>query len=108
MLQYKTTCIPSTTFNDVKKSEFRKGLTLNTANKAIAPIGKAIEDEARGGWTLHSIESIPQTIARKKSFMEKLFGWIPFVGSWLFPTMKTEVYHGTEVYLYVLVFVKES
>ena len=40
--------------------------------------------------------------------MEKIFGWIPFVGSWLFPTMKAEVYHGIEVYLYVLVFVKES
>lgn len=107
MLQYKTTCIPSTAFNDVTKAEFRSGLTINTANKAIAPVGKAIEDEAKGGWTLHSIECLPQTIARKKSLWEKIFGWIPFVGSWLFPTMKQEVLVGVEVNMYVLVFVKE-
>lgn len=108
MLQYKTTSIPATKFGDITKGEFRSGLTLNTCNKAIAPIGKAIEEEAKGGWTLHSIECLPQTIARKKSLMEKIFGWIPFVGSWIFPTMKQEVYHGVEVYMYVLVFVKES
>ena len=108
MLQYKTTCIPATKFGDVTKQEFRSGLTLSTGNKAIAPVGQAIEEEAKGGWTLHSIECLPQTIARKKSLMEKIFGWIPFVGSWLFPTMKQEVYSGVEVYLYVLVFVKED
>ena len=108
MLQYKTTCIPATKFGDVSKLEFRTGLTVDTCNKAIAPVGKAIEDEAKGGWTLHSIECLPQTIMRKKSLMEKIFGWIPFVGSWLFPTMKQEVYVGTEVHMYVLVFVKED
>lgn len=107
MLQYKTTCIPATSFGDVSKAEFKAGLTLDTCNKAVAPIGKAIQDEAKGGWTLHSISNIPQNIRRQKSTMEKVFGWIPFIGSWLFPTMKQEVYIGVDVYLYVLTFVKE-
>lgn len=108
MLQYKTTCIPATSFNDVTKREFKHGLTLNTCNKAIAPVGKAIEDEARGGWTYHSMSVIPQNIRRKKTLMEKIFGWIPFIGSWIFPRMKQEVYFGVELYLYVVTFVKEA
>ena len=108
MLQYKTVAIPAYTFNDVTKAEFRNGITVGTANKALEPINKVVEEEAKGGWTLHSFQCIPQTIARKKSLMELIFGWIPFIGSWIFPTMKQEVYIGVEMHIYTLVFVKEA
>jgi len=108
MLKYKTVCIPEFTFNDVKKAEFRDGITVGTANKAIEPVSKVMEDESKGGWTLHSVQCLPQTIARKKTLMEKIFGWIPFIGSWIFPTMKQEVYLGKQVHMYILVFVKED
>ena len=108
MLQYKTICVPSVIFNDVTKKEFREGLSQETISKAIDPVRETIEAEAKGGWTLHSVQTIEQTIARKKSLMEKIFGWIPFLGTWLFPTMKQEVYLGTECDIHVLVFVKEE
>ncbi|MCD8373178.1 MAG: hypothetical protein LUD27_07755 [Clostridia bacterium] len=107
MLQYKTTCIPNPCYRGVEKSEFKHGLTVETGNKAIAPIGQAIQNEAKGGWSLHSIECLPQKIARKKGILEKLLGWIPILGSWLFPSMLRECYDGVDFYMYVLVFVKE-
>lgn len=106
MLQYKTSCIPSEVYSKATKHEFRTGLTKKTADAALAPVGLAIENEAKGGWTLHSIECLPQRIARKKTLMEKIFGWIPFIGPWIFPTMKAET-SGVDFHLYVLVFVKE-
>ncbi len=107
MLLYKTTCIPSVPYADATKDDFQNGLSVDTANRALAPVGKAIEEEARGGWTLHSISNLPQHISRKKTFFEMLFGWIPFLGKYICPRLD-EVYKGKEYHLYVLVFVKES
>ena len=108
MLQYKTVCVPSVIFNNATKKEFKEGLSQETISKAIDPIRETIEVEAKGGWTLHSVQTVEQNIARQKSLMEKIFGWIPFIGSWLFPTMKQEVYIGIECDIHVLVFVKEE
>lgn len=107
MIQYKTTSIPNVPYTGVKKSEFYKGLTVDTCNKAIAPIGQAIQNEAKGGWKLESIECLPQKISRKKGFLESLLGWIPLLGGWIFPSMAQECREGVDAYLYVLVFSKE-
>ena len=107
MLQYKTTCIPSVPYKGVKKREFYSGLTVDTANRAIAPVGQAIEAEGRGGWTLHSIDCLPQRIIRKKTIGELIFGWIPILGRLLCGRIG-ETREGMDVDLYVLVFVRES
>ena len=54
MIQYKTTSLPCTTYRGdngkgVKAKEFYRGLTLETCNKAVAPIGQIIQNEAKGG-----------------------------------------------------------
>ncbi len=108
MTKYKTTSIPNVPYRGVKKKEFYRGLTVDTCNKAVAPVGQAIENEAKGGWALHSIECLPQKISRKKGILELLLGWIPLLGSWLFPSIKTEVKEGVDFYLYILVFSKED
>ena len=107
MLQYKTTCSPNVPCRGVSKSEFYNGLTVDTCNRALAPVGQAIQNEGKGGWTLHSIQCLPQKVARKKGILEFLLGWIPLLGGWLFPTMKKECGEGVDFYMYVLVFVKE-
>lgn len=107
MLQYKTTCIPNICYKGVPKSEFERGLSTGTVNKAIAPVGHAIENEAKGGWSLHSIECMPQRMAREKGILETLLGWIPILGNWLFPSMQHECRDGVDFYIYVLIFVKE-
>ncbi len=108
MLQYKTVVIPVNPYS-LKKNEYRSGrLSVEKANEAVAPLGKAIEQEARGGWRLHSIQSLPQRMVRKKSILELLLGWIPFVGRLLFPTMHDECYSGEDWYLHVMTFVKEK
>ena len=107
MLQYKTTVIPNETYHGVKKDEFYNGITVETGNKAIAPVGKAIQEEAKGGWKLHSIEVLPQSITRKKGFFEIILGWIPILGNILFPNMKEECKIGVDRRMYVLIFVKE-
>ena len=107
MLQYKTTCIPAYTHRGVSKREFEEGITVETGNEAISPIGKAIQREAQGGWTLHSIEVISQKIARSKGILEILLGWIPLLGSLMFPNMQKETVEGITYYIYVLIFVKE-
>ncbi len=108
MVKYKTVSIPNQVFKGVAKSEFERGLTVATANKAIAPVGKVIENEARGGWHLHSIEVIPQKIARKKGLFEFLLGWIPILGNWLFPSMREECVDGVDFYMYVMIFARED
>ncbi len=108
MLQYKTVCIPNQVFKGVAKSEFERGLTVATTNKAIAPIGKVIENEAKGGWHLHSIEVIPQKIARKKGLLETLLGWIPIVGNLLFKSMYSECVEGVDFRIYVMIFAREN
>lgn len=108
MLEYKTTCIPSSTYKNATKKEFERGLSVETANKALSPVGMAIQNEAKGGWTLHSIELLSQKIARKKTIFEKLLGWIPIVNLLFFPTMRRETTEGYEFFIYTLVFVRES
>lgn len=108
MIQYKTTCIPNVPYTGVSKAEYNGGLTVSSANAAIAPIGKAIENEAKGGWILHSVECIPQRISRKKTLFEVLLGWIPILGNLIFPTMNKQCGEGKDFNLYVLVFKRES
>ena len=108
MLQYKTTVIPAIKYEGVSVKEFEFGITVETGNKAVAPIGAAIEAEAKGGWTLHSITLLPQRFTRKKKISEILFGWIPILGRLIFPNMYTETKLGHEANVYVLVFVKEA
>ncbi len=108
MLQYKTICIPVQPFK-LTKREYRSGLLqTDRANAAVAPLGKAIEAEAKGGWILHSVQAFSQRMVRKKGILELLFGWIPILGGLLFPTMKTDCYLGTDWYLHVITFVRES
>lgn len=107
MLQYKSICIPDVKYDGVPYEEFKKGITVETGNRALAPINAAINEEGKRGWTLHSLELIPQTFKRQKSMMEKVFGWIPLLGKALFPTMIQEVKFGTEFKIYVLIFVRE-
>lgn len=76
MLQFKTVALPATEIT-VKGEEM---YTVETANKVLAPIGQVIQNEAKGGWTLHSYVVIPATVIRKKGILEKIFGWIPILG----------------------------
>lgn len=107
MLQYKTTVLPNIPYTGVKKKVYINGLSAAEANKAVAPLGQAIQTEAKGGWKLESIEFLPQNIVRKKTFLELILGWIPILGNWLFPSMKDETRKGKEVHYYILVFSKE-
>lgn len=77
--------------------------SLETANRVLAPAGQVIQNEARGGWSLHSCVVIPATVYRKKGFFEKLFGWIPIIGS-IFRGNQPDEIHPQ---YYSLIFVKE-
>ncbi len=76
MMQFKTVALPATMLSVKNKDMY----TLDTANKALAPIAQRIQDEAKGGWTLHSCVTLPATIKRKKGIFEILLGWIPVIG----------------------------
>lgn len=75
MMQFKTVALPITELKLKEKDMY----TLQTANIAVAPIARVIENEAKGGWHLHSYVVIPAVIMRKKSIFENLFGWIPII-----------------------------
>ena len=107
MVQYKTTVIPQTPYTGVPKREYYNGISVDTGNRAVAPVGQAIQNEARGGWHLHSIECLPQVITRKKSLFELIFGWIPIVGSLLCRNLN-ECTEGRTLGVYVLIFAKEE
>lgn len=77
--------------------------TLKTANLTLAPIAKAIENEAKGGWHLHSYVVAPATVYRKKGIFEVLLGWIPVIGG-LFKSKEPDVI--TPDY-YMLIFQRE-
>lgn len=76
MLQFKTVALPATSVT-VKGAEM---YTVATANKVLAPIAKAIENEAKGGWKLHSCVTIPGTVFRKIGILERFLGPIPIIG----------------------------
>ena len=99
MVQFKIVALPSTEIT-VKGSEM---YTRATANLVLAPIGKAIEAEAKGGWKLHSYVVIPATVRRKKGIFEILFGWIPIIGDLFCPNKPDYI---TPEY-YSLIFEKE-
>ena len=77
MIQFKTVVLPMPEVRVKKESDL---FTVETGNKAMAPIAKVIENEARGGWHLHSCNSIPAHIYRRKGCLEILLGWIPIIG----------------------------
>lgn len=107
MLKYKTLAIPSVPFKGVKKNEYYGELSMDTASEAVAPVGLVVEEQAKSGWILHSVKFLPQTIIRKKTIFELLFGWIPLLGWWLFPNLD-DTRNGKDVMIYTMVFVKES
>lgn len=99
MMQFKTVALPATEIKVKGKDMY----SLDTANKVLAPIGKHIQEEAKGGWTLHSYVVIPATVHRKKGILEIIFGWIPIIGA-LFRSNKPDII--TPQY-YSLIFQKE-
>lgn len=103
MLQYKTIAIP----NPVIKGKFYKDFTQEKAQESIQDISSVIQSESSKGFILHSIETIEKRIVRKKKLPEKFFGWIPFLGNYIFPTMREECGYGRQISVNVLVFVKE-
>lgn len=76
MTQFKTVAMPATEITVKGKQMY----TVDTANKVLTPIGQRIQEEAKGGWTLHSYVVIPATVHRKKGILEIIFGWIPIIG----------------------------
>lgn len=103
-MQYKTRCIQSYGLK-VKKKIYRSGLDKESEKEAIAPFAEVIEYEASLGWVLHSVVPFDKHIYRKRSFWEWLVGWIPFVGDFLCPHLKEEVFRGKNCTLYFLTFV---
>lgn len=76
MIQFKTVALPATTIKVKKKDMF----TVETANLALAPVAQYIQNEAKGGWILHSYVIMPATVWRKKGLKDVLhflLGWIP-------------------------------
>jgi hypothetical protein len=80
--------------------------TLETARLAVAPYAKTIEDEARGGWALHSLTLIKARVVRRKGILEILLGWIPVIGGLFKPKKNNADYYEPEYY--IAVFVKET
>lgn len=76
MTEFKTVAIPATEIMVKGKAMY----SLDTANKVLAPIANHITEEAKGGWELHSLVTIPATVYRKKGILERLLGWIPIIG----------------------------
>lgn len=99
MTQFKTVAIPATQLTVKAKDMY----TVETANAALAPIAQRIQDEAKGGWTLHSYVVMPATIIRKKGILERLLGWLPIIG-FLFRSNKPDEIHPN---YYTLIFFKE-
>ncbi len=77
MIQFKTVVLP---LSEVRVRKEKDLYTVKTANEAIAPIARIIENEARGGWHLHSLTTIPAYVYRRKGILEWLLGWIPIIG----------------------------
>ncbi len=90
MLVYKTIVIPSTVYNYASKKEMQLGISNDTLKSATSPINDAIKEHAKNGWAFHFISSMQQRLARKKTLLEKIFGWFPIIGPACFPSMKTE------------------
>ncbi len=105
MLQYKTVYMPGTT-TKIKKSEWDAGFSSALLDSSVTPFGQKISDEAKGGWTLHSVVALPVNVTRKKTIIEMIFGWIPLLGSWICPRLN-ECYLGKSMEVISLVFVKE-
>ena len=99
MMQFKTVALPATEIM-VKTNEM---YSVETANRVLAPIGQRIQEEAKGGWKLHSYVVIPATVIRKKGLLERFLGWIPIIGL-LFRSKEPDVI--TPQY-YSLIFQKE-
>lgn len=77
MMQFKTVVLPCSRLKVRKEEDLYK---VKTANEAIAPIARVIENEAKGGWHLHSVTLIPAHIYRTKGCLEIILGWIPIIG----------------------------
>ncbi len=108
MLKYKTVIISSIVYNNTPKKEMLIGVSKETLERATSPFAEAIKENAKDGWAFHSMFSMHQRLARQKTVLEKIFGWIPLLGPAIFPRMKMECYEGIEYPIYMLVFVKEE
>ncbi len=100
MMQFKTVVLPATRLRVNKEEDL---YTVKTANEAIAPIARVIENEARGGWHLHSCTIIPAHIYRNKGCLEVLLGWIPIIGA-IFRSKATDF----DPEYYTLIFQREA
>ena len=99
MLQFKSVAIPATEIK-VKGDDM---YTVETANRVIAPVAMHIQQEAKGGWHLHSYVICPATVKRRKGIFEFLFGWIPVIGLF-FRSNKPDVIYPN---YYMLIFQRE-
>ncbi len=99
MTVFKTVALPAAQTTAKAKDMF----SLETANKALAPIGQAITEEGKGGWVLHSYVNVPITVWRKKGIFEILLGWIPIIGK-LFQSKDPDY---VDINAYALIFQKE-
>lgn len=100
MMQFKTVVLPCSRLRVTKEEDL---YTVKTANEAIAPIARVIENEAKGGWHLHSCTIIPAHIYRVKGCLEVLLGWLPVIGVF-FQSKATELYPQ----YYTLIFQREA
>ena len=101
MLQYKSVPFPLS----VVTAKAKEMDSLEVARQAVAPYAKTIEEEAHGGWALHSMTLIKARIIRKKGILEILLGWIPIIGTFFKPKSNNVDFKEPEYY--IAVFVKE-
>lgn len=105
MLQYKTVPLrESSTL--ISKKDWDNGFSLSDKDSTVSQIEKIINDLALSGWTFHSVSRLPMNIKRKKTILEKLFGWIPIINTILFKRLG-ECYIGVDTSVQMLIFVKE-
>ena len=100
MTHFKTIALPATQI-EVPKEEL---YTVATANKAVAPIAQTIQNEAKGGWKLHTYSTVNAVVHRRKGLLERFLGWIPVIGFLFIPKAPDFI---TPEY-YICIFSKEE
>ena len=100
MMQFKTVVLPMAELKVTKEKEL---FLPQNAQKAVSQVAAVIENEARGGWHLHSLVMVPACIYRQKGCLEILLGWIPIIGNFF----KYKATANTQQY-YTLIFQREA
>ena len=99
MIEFKTVVLPT---SELQVNSEQDLYTIKTANEAVAPIARILENEAKGGWHLHSCTILPARVCRKKGCWESILGMIPFIKNF-FGSKPTEIYTN----YYTLIFQRE-